>query len=193
MYGLIVAAGGLTIGAVEGLVGSQQQVAASSVTDSRPRVDLGDAVTRDRAADAMALVEFDWETTLPEWTIDFVEGDSEIAGYTWSAEQRIEIFVRPTSSAESLHRVLAHEFGHAVDVSLNNGDRRRSWLAQRNSSDTQWWPANGKADFQTGAGDFAESFAVWMTGDSSDFRSELGPIPSQADLALIDEILATQR
>lgn len=186
MYGAVLGAFIITVGAITGFGQGPTEVAALD----GPRIDYGVPGVSARSAEAMELVGFDWETTLPGWTIDFVEGETEIAGYTWSNERRIEIFVRSHSTPESLHRVLAHEFGHAVDVSLNSANERRSWLTQRNAEGLQWWPNSGKADFQTGAGDFAETFAVWMTGNADDFRSEVGPVPSADDLALIDQLLA---
>lgn len=185
MYGLISAALVLTVGALTGFSQPAEPVAAVNGN----RVDFGPASIQDRAHATMARVSYPWEEELPSWTIEFVEGNSEIAGYTWSREHRIEIFVRDNSTDESLYRVLAHEFGHAVDVSLNDGDERRRWLEQRATIELQWWPDSGKADFQTGAGDFAEVFAVWMTKDSSDFRSQVGPTPSPADLKLMEELL----
>ncbi len=187
MYSLIGAAAALTITTITGFSSAGEEAGAIV----GPRVDYGSAETNERAAITMSRVEFPWQDQLPGWTIEFVEGDSDIAGYTWSREFRIEIFVRPHSTPDSLYRVLAHEFGHAVDLSLNTGDERRGWLAQRNAEDLQWWPDSGKADFQSGAGDFAEVFAVWMTGDSSDFRSEVGPTPSPSDIELMSQLVSS--
>ncbi len=137
---------------------------------------------------ALADFPYPWRERLPGWTIEFVRGDSEIAGYTWSHEARIEVFVRPSSSSESLRRVLAHEIGHAIDVTLNDGDDRRRWQEARGLGESPWWPVSGAADFETGAGDFAESFAFWVMGDSADFRSLIGDVPSESDLALLAEL-----
>lgn len=134
---------------------------------------------------ALAEITYPWRSMLPQWTIEFRRGDSEIAGYTWSHEHRIEIFVRPGDDTQSVTRVLAHELGHAVDVMLNTGDERRAWLEERGASqETQWWPTSGAADFETGAGDFAEVFAAWQTG-GHDFRSRLAGPPDPADLQLL--------
>ena len=51
-------------------------------------------------------------------------------------------------------------------------------------------PNNRAADFATGAGDFAESFAAWQVGDAS-FRSELGLPPSDAELLLLEQLAAS--
>ncbi len=135
--------------------------------------------------EALALIAYDWPTRLPGWRIEFVTGDSPVAGYTWSREQRIEVFVRPGADGADLARILAHELGHAVDVTHNRPEDRTEWLRLRGlASDTPWWPDSGAADFRTGAGDFAEVFAAWQIGPG-DFRSELAPIPSAAVLEQI--------
>lgn len=136
---------------------------------------------------ATAQITFPWEERLPGWTIQFVPGNGNIAGFTWSSQQHIEIFVRPGDDAKSLARVLAHELGHAVDVTLNSGDERRAWLEQRTVSTEDWWPTSGRADFSSGAGDFAEAFAYWQLRNT-DVRSELAGNPSNGDLALLIQL-----
>ncbi len=141
--------------------------------------------------EALTLIDYDWQQRLPEWRIDFVEGDTRIAGYTWSHERRIEVFIRDDATPAGVARILAHELGHAVDVTYNSSDERLAWLEQRNAEpDTPWWPSSGAADFETGAGDFAESFAVWLVGPD-DYRSRVAPAPTQTDLALLER-LATE-
>jgi hypothetical protein len=106
-------------------------------------------------------------------------------GYTFTNEKRIEIYVRDSMSEGLLAHVVAHEIGHAVDVSLNTGDERRSWLEARGIPDAQWWPGEGGvSDFKSGAGDFAESFAAWQVGVGS-YRSKLGPAPNSEQLELM--------
>lgn len=136
---------------------------------------------------ALEAITFPWRDELPGWEIEFVTGAGNIAGYTWSREQRIEVFVRPGATSGDLARIFAHELGHAVDVTKNDGDERRSWLAIRDAESAPWWPGNGLADFATGAGDFAEAFAVWQVGDG-DYRGELGPPPTPEQIELLREL-----
>ncbi len=136
---------------------------------------------------AIEAITYPWKEELPGWDVEFVVGAGNIAGYTWSQEQRIEVFVRPGATSADLARILAHELGHAVDVTKNSGDERRAWLVLRNAESAPWWPGNGLADFATGAGDFAEAFAVWQVG-ADDYRGELGPPPTPEQLELLREL-----
>lgn len=136
---------------------------------------------------AIAAVWYPWQDELPGWKVEFLRGTGNIAGYTWSQEQRIEVFVRPGATSADLARIFAHELGHAVDVTKNSGDERRAWLAARGIENAAWWPGNGLADFSTGAGDFAEAFAVWQIGPD-DYRGELGPPPTSEQLELLEAL-----
>lgn len=136
---------------------------------------------------ALAAIDYPWGSQLRGWTITFVDGEGQVAGYTWSQESRIEVFVRPGDDVAAVTRVLAHELGHAIDVSLNDTDERNRWLAQRGAVAVAWWPTSGAADFETGAGDFAEVFAAWQVGDS-DFRSRVAETPSPEDLTLLEQL-----
>jgi hypothetical protein len=136
---------------------------------------------------ALAEIDYPWEQLLPGWTIDFLPERDGFYGLTLVPEQRIEIYVRPEQSPRLLAHVIAHELGHAVDVSLNDGPDRRRWEDQRGFGSSPWWPGTGATDFSTGAGDFAESFAAWQVGEQ-DFRSNLGGPPDRADIELLAEL-----
>jgi hypothetical protein len=196
LFGLLVAAA-LAAGAVgtADLLTSDTSVSDTSAStgplspsgNPPPRVAFADRHIEALATEAMRQISYPWTERLPDWYVEFVPGDDDVAGYTWSHEQRIEIFVRPGDTADSLARVLAHELGHAVDVTFNDGNERRRWLDQRGAPDAPWWPNSGSADFDTGAGDFAECFAVWQVGDQ-DYRGRLAPSPSLLDLALLVQL-----
>ena len=92
-------------------------------------------------------------------------GREGLRALTYPHEQRIEVFVRRDDTTESLHRVLAHEFGHVIDVELNSSGRSRSMGSSTTTRRVgRWWPGESAPDFATGAGDFAEAFAVLETG-----------------------------
>ena len=139
-----------------------------------------------RGQAALASISYPWEAKLPGWQIRFHSGISGAYGYTLTNESIIDIYVRDGQSDELLAHVVAHEIGHAVDVTLNDSADRDRWQAVR-GLDTQWWPDNRASDFATGAGDFAESFAAWQVGPAS-FRSQLGGPPSPAQLDVLADL-----
>ncbi len=183
---LIVAAGWMLLDARAPAVGGLPDGPPAALLLEGDPVLYADDDVEALAAPALAAIDFDWRTHLPGWRIEFTRGEGRVAGFTWSQEQRIQIFIRPSTSTEGLPRIIAHEFGHAVDVTLNDAEDRRRWIEARDLS-APWWPDSGAADFATGAGDFAEAFAAWQAGPD-DFRSELGPPPSAAQLALLAEL-----
>ena len=136
---------------------------------------------------ALALVRYDWQAAFPELRIEFLGPRAGLRALTYPAEHRIEIFVRDSDTTGSLHRVLAHELGHVIDVERNSPDDRDRWLEQRGlAASTNWWPNESAPDFATGAGDFAEAFAVWETGVQT--QSTLAGQPDADDLALLKEL-----
>ena len=170
-----------------------------------------------RAEIALSQINYDWETNLEGWSIQFLTPVGRASGYTWTEHRRIEVFVKDDADQARIRRILAHELGHAVDVTLNTGDERREWLAQRAGQGTPpqeippqeippqeippqeippqeippqeipWWPSSAAPDFETGAGDFAEVFAAWEVG-IDDYRSTVAPVPSDADFALLERL-----
>lgn len=138
---------------------------------------------------ALDRVSFDWRTRFPNWVVEFRSAREGIRALTYPAERRIEVFVRPSDTASTLHRVFAHELGHLIDVELNDDEDRALWFETRGiAQSTPWWPSASAPDFDTGAGDFAEAFAVWETGVSS--RSTVGDQPDAADLELLRTLSA---
>lgn len=142
---------------------------------------------RQRGERALSTFSYDWRNGIPGWEISFHEARSGVLGYTFVDEQRIEVYVRPEMSDALLAHVIAHEIGHAVDVTHNSGENRAQWQRLRGIEDKPWWPGSGATDFSTGAGDFAESFAAWQVGDNA-FRSMIGDPPDENEIALIEEL-----
>lgn len=138
---------------------------------------------------ALARVAYDWRARFPTWEVEFLSARDGIRALTFPAERRIEVFVRPSDTAATLHRVFAHELGHTIDVELNSEEDRDRWRETRGiDQDTPWWPSAESPDFDTGAGDFAEAFAVWETGVST--RSTVAGQPDASDLSLLRELSA---
>ena len=148
-----------------------------------PRVPADDEVEL-IGAEALTLIPYDWEDRLPGWRISFSDDRDDVRGLTYSAERRIEVYVRDGDTAFDVARVIAHELGHAVDLAHGSSSTRQAWRAQRSiDDDTPWWPGSGAADFATGAGDFAECFASWLVGSRS-LSQVAGPCTSE-DLATV--------
>ena len=140
------------------------------------------------AQEALSRVSIDWRSMFPAWRVEFSGSRTGIRALTYPSERRVEVFVRPDDTAETLHRVFAHELGHVIDVELNNDNDRSRWAQQRNlPAGSPWWPSAEAPDFATGAGDFAEAFAVLETGVIS--RSTIGDQPTAADLDLMRELM----
>jgi hypothetical protein len=142
-----------------------------------------------RGQAALQRIAYRWQSQLPGWTIIFSSGRDGTLGYTYVDRKTIEIFVRSSQSDALLAHVIAHELGHAIDVTMHNGDDRRRWQDGRGIGASAWWPGEGVSDFSTGAGDFAESFAAWQLGPA-DFRSNLAGPPNPAQVDLLEELTA---
>ena len=137
---------------------------------------------------ALERMSFDWRISFPAWRVEFLGPRDGLRALTYPSEKKIEIFVRADDTAETLHRVFAHELGHVFDVELNDDADRARWVAQRDlPASAPWWPSAAAPDFATGAGDFAEAFAVWETGVMT--RSSIGDQPTSDDLALLLELM----
>lgn len=150
-------------------------------------LDFAHASLSDIRAATLARISYPWQTRLPGWTIDFLPGKDGYLGATWSRAHRIEIYVRDGQTVDELAFTLAHELGHAVDLTYFDETDRDRWLAGRGVAGASWWTDSGAGDYAVGAGDFAESFAVWQVGGRS--LSTLAGQPTDAQLALLTELV----
>ena len=136
---------------------------------------------------AEALIAFDLERNLPDWEINYLGPKPGHRGLTFPYEQRIDIYVRDTDTAQSLAAIVAHEVGHAVDTHMLTDSDRWDWLHARSIADAPWWPTAYDADFSSGAGDFAEAFAYMTTGNAS--QSEIGGQLTTKQLSVLQGIV----
>jgi hypothetical protein len=121
--------------------------------------------------------------------VEFAPGRTGYLGLTHLAERRIEIFVRScdAESDELLRHVIAHELGHGFDTAHLDAATRRAWQAARGIPlSTPWYGCSGCTDFATPAGDFAEVYAQWARGATTN-RSELAGDVPPAELARLAE------
>ncbi|MBW3640583.1 MAG: hypothetical protein KY451_12170, partial [Actinobacteria bacterium] len=121
------------------------------------------------------------------FTVSFSGARSGVMGLTYLKENRIEMFVRSCEkqSAELLRHVMAHELGHAYDTTKMSDATRTAYLAARGIPiHTPWYGCSGCTDFATPAGDFAEVYAQWARGASTN-RSEIAGDVGGAQLAAL--------
>ena len=98
------------------------------------------------------------------------------------------MYVGEGETAQSLAGILAHELGHAIDVTHFNDADRGAWLEARDQSGAQWWPDAYASDFETGAGDWAEAFAYWALRDPN--SSRLAGTPNARQLDVVEKLLS---
>ncbi len=152
-----------------------------------PAADLPPAAELVGAA-ALALLPVDPAVRLPDWELAFLPGRDGVRALTFPRDRRIEVYVRDSDTPEALVRVLAHELGHAVDVTDNDAADRARWRAARGAGpEVPWWPDGTTYDFDTLAGDFAEAYATWLVGSES--VSRVGGPFTPEQLALVAELV----
>jgi hypothetical protein len=138
------------------------------------------------AAQAMSFVHFDWENRLPGWQLRFLDGRSGYRGLTFPDRKIIEVYVRSSDTPQELAHVVAHELGHAVDVTHLSEIDRATWRAARGFGPATIWFAQGagSSDFATAAGDFAESFA-WIHAPTGHWYGQLSAPPDLGEAAVL--------
>lgn len=130
--------------------------------------------------EALGLIDYPWDTL--GWTIEFKPGRSGFLGLAIGPEQRVEIYVRDTHGVIDVAHTLAHELGHAVDLTYGIDYRRSEYRRMRGlNADADWFGCDACTDYATPAGDFAEVFEYWLLG-GGDFRSQLAGPPSAEQL-----------
>jgi hypothetical protein len=108
---------------------------------------------------------------------------SGVLAETDTGTRTITLRVGPAAVPHLVAHDLAHELGHAFDERHLSTAARAAYLRARGAAGASWWPANDAADYRTGAGDFAEVFALCHAA-SPEFRSRVAPRPSDACAAL---------
>jgi hypothetical protein len=162
-------------------------LAACLVVVSGPTaVSAQDRPTQVGAA-AMALIDYPFDEL--GWTVTFHAGRAGYLGLAIGAERRIEIYVRDHHTVFDVAHTVAHEMGHAVDLSFGTEYRRSEYRRMRGlAAGADWFGCDACSDYATPAGDFAEVFEYWVLG-GGDFRSRLAGAPGAADLEIISTLL----
>ena len=160
---------------------------ASSTGTSNAPTTVAASTPADIGLAAEALLPFEWLNALPGWEVRYRGPNSSFRGLTFPYDKVVEIYVRGGETPESVAGILAHELGHAIDVTHFVASDRDDWLDARGIQSSPWWPSAYANDFQAGAGDFAEAFAYWAVGDPS--SSEIGGNPSAAQLDVLRSLV----
>ncbi len=147
-------------------------------------------ITREQqvGADALRQLSYPWQQSLPGWEIRFLPGRHGLLGATWPEDLQIDLYVRAEHTADDLAHVLAHEMGHAIDVTWFSVADRAAWRAARGfAPDRPWFGQPGESDYAIPSGDFAEAFAVWQVGPAR-YRGVAGPAPTAEQLELVSQL-----
>jgi streptogramin lyase len=126
---------------------------------------------------ALALVSYRWQRL--GYRIVFAPARLGVRAETDTARRKITVYVRLTDSPVRIAHDIAHEVGHAYDARFFHARERHAYLVLRHRSGARWWPKRVASDYATGAGDFAEVFALCHSS-SREFRSILAPKPVNA-------------
>ena len=104
--------------------------------------------------------------------------DPGLRALTDTAAHTITLYLARDDAPHRTAHDLAHELGHAGDARHMTDASRRAYLAARGRPKAPWWPNKpGLSDYDTGAGDFAEVFALCHAA-SPEFRSRLAARPA---------------
>jgi hypothetical protein len=130
-----------------------------------------------REAAALALIAFPWKEL--KYDIVFMPPRHGFRAMIFPVKRRIEVYARPGDDSRLLAYDIAHELGHAIDVTRNDRDSRKKWMKSRGINPaTPWFGCNRCSDYNTPAGDFAETFALLLLGPGH-FAGRIAPSPSE--------------
>jgi hypothetical protein len=132
---------------------------------------------------ALAMIQFAWQKL--NYEIVFLPARRGYRALTIPSKRRIEVYARPNDDIRLIAYDIAHELGHAIDVTYNTSETRRKWLELRKlDPSTEWFGCSRCSDYNTPAGDFAETFALILMGPDF-FRGRIAPAPATTDLQQI--------
>jgi hypothetical protein len=148
----------------------------------RPQTDPSARLAALRRAQALVDVrpaDLGWQVELA------ARRDPAVRAKADTGTRTITLFLARDDAAHRTAHDLAHELGHAYDAERMTRAARRAFLRRRGVPSAGWSPGPGRPDYESGAGDFAEVYALCHAA-SPEFRSRLAPRPANA-CALLPE------
>ena len=159
---------------------------ASRVSARLPAVPhCADGSPASRGQRALAALRPSWRRS--EVTVRFLGPKAGFLGETSRRSGAVAVYVRPCAIEPDalLRHVVAHELGHAWDVRRMTPQMRSAYRRARGiSASIPWFGCSGCTDFETPAGDFAETYALWLRQGAAS-RSRLAPTPTPAELTAL--------
>lgn len=140
---------------------------------------------------ALALIEFPWQNL--QYDIVFLSPRTGFRAMTISKKHKIEIYARPADDSLLIAYDIAHELGHAIDLTLNTAKTRKQWMKSRGIDPaTPWFGCSRCSDYNTPAGDFAETFAFLLLGPGN-FAGIIAPPPTAKQIPALTSFLPGMR
>jgi hypothetical protein len=144
--------------------------------------------SHNRNDEALALISFPWQQL--HYNIVFKDPKPGIRAMIFPNDRRIEVYARPNDGSRLLAYDIAHELGHAMDLTFNTAESRKQWKEARGiSPDTSWFGCSGCSDFKTPAGDFAETFAFLLLGPGN-FSGRIASAPTTEQIPTLKAFFA---
>jgi hypothetical protein len=166
-----------------------EAVGAASVP-SAAAASPDDATERLRK-EVLGLIRFPWKKL--GYEIAFMGPRPGYRAMTISEQRRIEIYNRPGDTPLLTAYDLAHELGHAVDLDNNTPERRTRWRELRGiDPEAAWFGCSRCPDYNTPAGDFAETFAFLLLGPGN-YHSRMALPPAKDQISALAAFCGIKR
>jgi hypothetical protein len=151
------------------------RAADPDIPPAGPAVQFSDGSQDPNGTAALAMIQFPWQNL--GYRVSFLGRRPGYRALTLVDRRQIEVYVKSEEGPDALAFDLAHEFGHIVDLKYNGEQQRKRWLELRGIDPaTPWYGCSACSDYDTPAGDFAETFAYLLLGPGS-FHSHMAPPP----------------
>jgi hypothetical protein len=167
------------------------EAAATTSVASPTAAATADAASERLHKEVLALIRFPWKKL--GYEIAFMGPRPGYRAMTISEQRRIEIYNRPGDSPLLTAYDLAHELGHAVDLDNNTPERRTRWRELRGiDPEAAWFGCNRCPDYNTPAGDFAETFAFLLLGPGN-YHSRMALPPTKDQISALAAFCGIKR